>query len=159
MSVVEQIGKAIAAYLDTKRILEIACGCAEFSIMASAKADKVDCIDLDSSRLLPEVGNIKNLSFQTMDAARLMFADESFDTAVVYNAIGHLSSIVEQVTQESMRVLKNGGALIIITNWKLDRAVIFEKAIPYFEAKNIKYDIINKGKTTYVTIIKEEGKA
>lgn len=40
--------------IDGKRVLEPACGCAEFSIAATAHAAEVVCFDLDDQRLNPE---------------------------------------------------------------------------------------------------------
>lgn len=68
--------------------------------------NRVDCIDLDDIRLLENVHDIKNLTFHKMDATSLEFQDEYFDTVVIYNGIGHLSSIIEPVTKEAMRVLR-----------------------------------------------------
>ena len=39
--------------IDGKRVLEPACGCAEFSIAATAHAAEVVCFDLDDQRLNP----------------------------------------------------------------------------------------------------------
>ena len=154
MSIIEQTGKIHDIHLNGKSVLEIGCGCAEFSVMASKKANTVECIDLDNSRLLPEVNGIDNLSFHIMDAANLLFTDESFDTVAIYNAIGHLSAIIEQIIHESIRVLKNGGVFIIMATWKLDKAVIHEKVIPFFQANSVEYELASKGKTLHVVIRK-----
>ena len=50
---VEKVVKQIQSDLEDKTILEVACGCGEFSIAAAKPARKVYCIDLDSQRLLP----------------------------------------------------------------------------------------------------------
>ena len=43
----EQAIKKIQGHIVDKNILEVACGCAEFSIAASKIAKTVICIDLD----------------------------------------------------------------------------------------------------------------
>jgi len=147
MKTVEQVGRLIYEYLNDKYILEIACGSAEFSLMASSIANKIECIDLDDFRLLPEIHLTTNVSFQKMDATKLLFPDESFDTVVTYNAIGHLSSIFEEILNECFRVLRKGGVLCIITSWSLDKTIISDKVVPLFSARNLEYITISKGKT------------
>jgi len=65
---VEHAVKAIEKDITGKKILEAACGCAEFSICAAAEAAAVVCIDLDDGRLLPETAACGNLAFARMDS-------------------------------------------------------------------------------------------
>lgn len=53
--------------IDGKRVLEPACGCAEFSIAATAHAAEVVCFDLDDQRLNPEATHTERLRFEIMD--------------------------------------------------------------------------------------------
>ena len=154
MKTVEQIGMLVSNHINNKHILEIACGSAEFSIMASSKAERIECIDVDASRLLPEAQQKSPITFHVMDATRLLFPDESFDTVIAYNAIGHLSGVLERAIHESIRVLKADGSLLIITNWKLDKSVIIKEALPFLESCDLKYGLKERGKTTIVTVIK-----
>ena len=84
----------------SKRVLEPACGCAEFSIAATAHAAEVVCFDLDDQRLNPEATHTERLRFEIMDATAMHSPDGSFDTVVLYNAIGHLAHIAEPVLWE-----------------------------------------------------------
>ena len=84
----------------SKRVLEPACGCAEFSVAAATHAAEVVCFDLDDKRLDPTVRQILKLRFEIMDATAMRFPDGSFDTVVLYNAIGHLAHIAEPVLWE-----------------------------------------------------------
>lgn len=154
MKIVEHVGKVVAEHFIDKDILEIACGCAEFSIMASSKATMVHCIDLDGFRLLPEAQGIANIRFCKMDATKLSFSDAAFDTVVAYNAIGHLSNVIDKVVAEGMRVLKNGGVFLVLTNWGIDKQVINTKLIPCLEYNNMNYCVETKGKTLCLSLTK-----
>ena len=58
-------------------VLEVACGCAEFSLAAAKHAKQVVCIDLDHKRLDPAVTMRSNIAFLQMDAAQMLLADDS----------------------------------------------------------------------------------
>lgn len=92
-----------------KRVLEVACGCAVFSIAASAMAEQVFCIDLESFRLDKGLKDCPNVTFQRMDATALEYGDGSFDTVVIYNAAAHLESILPQVLFQCRRVVRREG--------------------------------------------------
>lgn len=153
MTRVEKVVKNLHQDLENKSVLEVACGCAEFSIAASKVASHVDCIDLDSFRLRPEITQCANLHFQAMDATAMTFPDGSFNTVVLYNAIGHLEHILESVIQECLRVLRQVGNVYIISSFKLDQAVIRERLLPMLAEKGIKYAVEEK-LFTYVRISK-----
>lgn len=118
---VESVIKAIEKDVADKHILEVACGCAEFSIYASKIARCVECIDLDSIRLRKEIFEHDNITFQVMDARKMQYSDMTFDTIVMYNAIGHLSLIMASVINECKRVLKSDGSILIISSLKMDK--------------------------------------
>jgi len=111
----EQAVELIAPAIAGRRLLEVACGSAEFSLAAAEIAAQVDCIDLDDTRLLPEVSEQENICFRRMDAAAMRFEDESFDTAVLYNAASHLSDALPAVLDECLRVLRPGGLLVFMS--------------------------------------------
>lgn len=108
-----------------KDILEVACGCAEFSVSASKLAKAVHCIDLDNKRLLPDVRNCNNLKFCEMDATAMSYMNDCFDTIIMYNAIGHLQQVMEKTIEECLRVLRTGGKIFIISSFKMDKQVVF----------------------------------
>lgn len=155
MKKIEKIGKMMEKYLLHKHILEVACGCAEFSIMASTIALKVECIDLDDGRLLPQIKYIKNVEFQKMDATKLHYSCDAFDTVILYNSIGHLFDMVNLVIYEGMRVLKTNGTMLIISNWKMDKSIINVDLIPFLESVEIPYSLLSRCNTTYVIIRKQ----
>ena len=101
-----------------KDILEVACGTAEISLVASDYANQIKCIDLVDFRL----GNIdrKNISFEIMDASKMTYADNTFDTIIIYNAFAHIVTQWHYIEKECRRVLKNTGKIILISTWSLD---------------------------------------
>ena len=66
----------LAADIENKNVLEVACGAAGFSVSAARIAHRVDCIDLDDSRLNPMVAQ-SNVCFQIMDACQMEYQDQS----------------------------------------------------------------------------------
>lgn len=104
--------------IENKQILEAACGRAEFTSSASVYAQSVSCIDLDRSKL--SCAKRDNIHFEVMDAARMRFPDETFDTVFLYNALSHVHSQWEMIHGECRRVLKPCSSIYIIATWKMD---------------------------------------
>lgn len=75
MKCVEQAIAHIAENINGKAVLEIACGCAEFSLAAAQTAKSVDGIDLDYPRLPPQARKTEGFKFTVMDATNMTFAD------------------------------------------------------------------------------------
>ena len=107
-----------------KDILEMACGAAEFSCAASVYARSVFCIDLDDRRA--PFAKRGNIYFGMMDAAKMTYPDEAFDTIFLYNALFHVQSQWEQIQKECKRVLKPEGSICIVATWKMDIALMQE---------------------------------
>ena len=107
-----------------KKILEVACGCAELSISAAHHAQSVSCIDIDDSRLSNTLPN--NVCFEVMDASQMSYASSSFDTIILYNAFSHIYSQWDSIKNECMRVLKSSGVIYIVSTWKLDISLMTE---------------------------------
>ena len=133
MKRVEQAIAHIAENINGKAVLEIACGCAEFSLAAAQTAKSVDGIDLDYLRLPPQAHKTEDFAFTIMDATNMTFADGSFDTAVMYNAIGHLGAVLEKVLKECLRVTKPCGAIFVISSFRIDMPIIDEKLLPLLD--------------------------
>lgn len=124
--------------IEGKKVLEVACGRAEFSVCAAELALLVSCMDLDSHRLLPQIEECKNVEFRQMDAVHMQYETASFDTVVLYNAIGHLEEVIEPVVKECRRVVREDGFVYIISSSKLDRQVIEHRLLPLLEREGIK---------------------
>ena len=93
MTRVKQALNRIRDEIEGQTVLEVACGCAEFSIAASEIAKKVNCIDIDLFRLDEEISAYSNVAFDLMDATDMKYEDNAFDTVVIYNAIAHLDTV------------------------------------------------------------------
>ena len=152
MTRVEKVVNKLYSYLASKNILEVACGCGEFSIAASEFAESVHAIDLDTIRLLPKANTISNLHFQIMDAVDMTYEDKSFDTIVMYNAIGHLTEIVEDILAECLRVLKNDGNIFIVSSFSMDKFFIDTTLIPYLREKHIDFEVSEDEIFVYIKV-------
>ena len=91
--------------IESKEVLEVACGAADFSVSAARAANHVSCIDLDACRL-NHLDKQENVTFQIMDAARMSYPDNTFDTVVIYNAFFHIRDQWDEIEKECRRVLK-----------------------------------------------------
>ncbi|HPK14649.1 MAG TPA: class I SAM-dependent methyltransferase [Clostridia bacterium] len=139
MKRVEQAVTHIKNAIDQKTILEVACGCAEFSISASKFAKQVNCIDLEGKRLSPAWETVPNMQFDIMDAANMLFKSNTFDTIIVYNALEHIRYNLENILKECRRVLRHDGNIYIISSYKMDKAIIEEYLIPILKENPIDF--------------------
>lgn len=154
MKRVEFAIKKLQDELQGKYVLEAACGCAEFSINACESAAYIECIDIDEKRLLPEFTRLKNATFCKMDVVEMTYAAESFDTVIMYNAVGHLDYVLERAVDECIRVLKREGCLAVISSNKLDNYVIADKLIPLLQFRKMNYTLTEEKVFTFVRIVK-----
>ena len=136
----------------SKRVLEPACGCAEFSVAAATHAAEVVCFDLDDKRLDPTVRQTLKLRFEIMDATAMRFPDGSFDTVVLYNAIGHLAHIAEPVLRECLRVVNTTGVVWIVSSFRMDKTVIQEMLLPLLDNMELSHSTQEDSVYTYVQI-------
>lgn len=152
MSQVSKVVEKIKDDIAGKKVLEAACGRAEFSVCASRLAEEVFSVDMVSFRLMKEVKECKNLTFEQMDVTAMKYEEQTFDTVVIYNAIAHLDTVIPETLSESKRVLKAGGVVYVISSFKIDKAVIEEKLIPYLEKSGERYTVETDKIYTYVKI-------
>ena len=115
----------IISDIESKDVLEVACGTADFSISAARFASSVSCIDLDDSRLNRQIKQT-NIHFQIMDASKMDYPDNAFDTIVIYNSFFHIRSHWNEIEHECKRVVKHEGVIYIVGTWKLDTNLIEE---------------------------------
>lgn len=115
----------LASDIENKDILEVACGTADFSVSAMRIANRVSCIDLDDSRLNNLVEH-NSVTFQIMDATKMTYADNTFDTIVIYNSFFHIQMQWDEIEKECKRVLKNKGIIYVVGTWKLDTNLMVE---------------------------------
>lgn len=112
--------RELAALLEPlagRRILELGCGRGEFSAWLARGGARVTAVDLGrdlvgAARLLAGASGA-DAGFAVADAARLPFADGSFDLVVGMNVLHHLSEEnLARAVRESHRVLAPGGAAV-----------------------------------------------
>ena len=124
MKKTDTLVKLLTADITNKTVLEVACGAASFSISASVCSNNVYCIDLDAGRLGGEF--TENVHFQMMDASKMDYADNTFDTVVLYNAFTHIQSQWLEIKRECKRVLKTNGVIYVVGTWKMDTYLMME---------------------------------
>lgn len=101
-----------------KDVLDIGCGAGGKSLYYLSKgANKVVGIDVvehykeESEKLANELG-LEGFEFYVQDAAGTDFADSSFDTIIMNDAMEHVAKPME-VLNEMYRILKPGGRLYV----------------------------------------------
>lgn len=134
-----QAARMLSPHLTGRDILEIACGTADFSLAAAETAHSVTAIDLDDCRLSSAARSGGSVCFQRMDAAALSFPDGSFDTAMLYNALGHLTAILPEVLSEALRVLRPGGTLLIYSSFSLDKTAMEKHFLPLLSERGLPF--------------------
>jgi SAM-dependent methyltransferase len=98
--------------------LDVACGAAHASEAVAAHVRQVVGVDLTpallaaGARRLAERG-VRNVLLQEANAARLPFADASFDLVFCRAAIHHFASPEDQV-REMVRVCRPGGRIVLL---------------------------------------------
>ena len=110
--------RRLISEIQSKDILEVACGVGEFTNSASRYARSVSCIDLNSRNL--RLIDHDNIHFQQMDASCMSYPAESFHTVFFYNAFAHVFPQWEAIEKECRRVLKPGGGICVAATWKID---------------------------------------
>ena len=72
----------------------------------------------------------------------MTFPDGSFDTAVLYNALGHLTAILPEVIPEALR---HGGTLIVCSSFSLDKTAMEEKFLPLLKERRLSFSCQEEG--------------
>jgi len=109
-------------------VLELGCGTGLYSETLQKNAEHVMATDLSDEMIASakkKRGALENVEFRKADALNLEFEDETFDTVFMANLI-HIVGNSERVIQESKRVLKKGG-LLIINSFAIDDMRFFNK--------------------------------
>src|SRR5512140_1257113 len=106
----------IPAELRSGRILDIGCGSYPYFLAHTAFKEK---FAVDQLRMLPETAAQNQVEFYTLnlnETPRLPFANEYFDAVTLLAVVEHLNpDSMAVLFQESCRVLKTGGLLILTT--------------------------------------------
>jgi len=110
--------KDILARLPGGRVLDIATGSGQFInflLEGLPACDEIIGIDTNEKAAAAFAENFKehpSIRFMKMDAAKMNFADASFDTVSISNSLHHMPDL-EPVLSEMKRVLKPGGHFIV----------------------------------------------
>ena len=157
MREIERIVEDLKDRFLEKRVLEIACGNADFSLAVSKHANSVFGIDVSLARVARRNSDEipDNVRFQEMNATQLYFETGSFDAVVSYNAMGHLVDVLEDCISEMIRVLKKGGCLVFIATWKMDRKLIPDIKDLITRTHKIRNSVEIVNKTYYALIWKK----
>lgn len=150
MKITDKVINLIKYDVADKDVLEVACGRADLSVALSSVARFVNCIDLVDFRLDPDIVNCNNVQFSVMDATDMKFNDDSFDTAVIYNAAYHVKEVFDKIVAECFRVVRGGGSLYVVSSFSIDRAVIEDEIIPLLNGIGAQFTV-NRDKT-FITV-------
>lgn len=123
-----------------KEVLEVACGSGMGLGYLAKTAKSVTGGDIDENNLSfarKHYHNREKISVLFLDAHKLPFPDESFDTVILFEAIYYLEN-PEKFIEESQRVLRKNGTLIIGTvNREWNDFHISPYAKKYFSTKEL----------------------
>ena len=114
--------------VDLGNVLELGCGTGLYTETLQKVGDHVVATDLSDEMIAfakEKRGELENVEFRKADALNLEFNDETFDTVFMANLI-HIVGNAKKVIQESKRVLKKGG-LLIINSFAIDDMSFFNK--------------------------------
>ena len=108
--------------------LELGCGTGLYTETLQKVAKHVVATDFSDEMIglaKQKRGHLENVEFLKADALNLEFNNETFDTVFMANLI-HIIGNAERVIQESKRVLKSGG-LLIINSFAIEDMSFFNK--------------------------------
>lgn len=130
----------VSHLIEGKKVLEIGCGNGDGSIVMAKKGFEVVGIDLSESGIkqaseIAKKENVQsNTNFFIMDATRLSFPDNSFDSIVIPEVLEHIRSS-RKLLEEAVRVVRNGGRIIIsipdglLVPWEGHLRVFFKETL------------------------------
>lgn len=111
---------SIEAVKDWNRVLDVACGTADFSLQLAKKGVK-NVVGIDLSEKMLEIGDKKVkkeklqecIKLQLGDCKQIQFPDCSFDAVTVAFGVRNFACRTDSL-REMLRVLKLGGHLVIL---------------------------------------------
>jgi ubiquinone/menaquinone biosynthesis C-methylase UbiE len=109
---------AAAALTGSERVLDVGCGAGHVTIGLAAQARELVAIDLtdamlDQTRAQVVAKGFTNVRVESADAAKLPYADASFDIAVSRYAAHHFADPLSCL-REVFRVVKPGGRWLLV---------------------------------------------
>lgn len=137
-------------------VLELGCGTGLYTDTLQKIAKNVVATDFSEKMIefaKQKRGNLRNVKFMQANALNLEFDEESFDTVFMANLI-HIIGNSEKAIQESKRMLKKGG-LLIIASFDIEGMNFFNRivmVIRYLKAFGKPSKEATKEKTTQKSI-------
>ncbi len=117
----EEIDKIIKDELSKLKnlgnVLEFGCGNGNYTKAISSASENILATDISSEMIevaSKKLENYKNIKTQVLDCYKTEFEDKSYDTIFMANLI-HVVQDPKKVIDESYRLLKDNGKLIIIS--------------------------------------------
>jgi ABC-2 type transport system ATP-binding protein len=98
-------------------LIEFGCGTGRFTATIAGKCKNMFATDLSDSLLntaKKRLHDFPNVTVQKEDCMETSFSSKAFDTVFMANLI-HVVDSPNGVLEESFRILKNGGTIIIVT--------------------------------------------
>ena len=112
----EKLLEKLLAFVPDKtgKVLDVACGTGGTTRYLSRyyRPEDITAINVSEKQLETARGNAPGCTFLWMDATRLQFEDESFDSIICVEAAFHFNTR-EQFLRQSYRVLRPGGWLVL----------------------------------------------
>ena len=152
-----------------KRILDLCCGTADWTIMLGSQFPLARVSGMDFSQEMLKIGQAKvgqsgleNVELLAGDAMDLTFLDNSFDVVTIGFGLRNVPD-ANKVLQEIYRVLKPGGQLVCLEAFKVETPVIrigwqlyFNKIMPMmgkvFVSKKNEYQYLDDSVNKFVSI-------
>ncbi len=104
--------------LDGKSILDVGCGIGQYSVFFALKGAIVTAFDIspvgiEQARKLAKVNGVEETChFEVANASSMPYADETYDM-IIYHEVLHHAIKYPRVREETLRVLKPGGRVVI----------------------------------------------
>lgn len=94
------------------RVLELACGTGQLTFLLADKVKSWEATDFSEQMICEAKKRYRDpdIHFQTMDATKIAFEENTFDAVVIANAL-HIMPDPDAALKEIHRVLKPGGLL------------------------------------------------
>jgi demethylmenaquinone methyltransferase/2-methoxy-6-polyprenyl-1,4-benzoquinol methylase len=116
---------------NVSKLLEIAIGTAENSILLAKQNPNINIVGIDLSMEMLKIAqnriyneNINNIELKKMDAMNIEFDDQTFDYIVISLLLHEISeNNANIILSECLKVLKNNGKLYII-EWEEPNSII-----------------------------------
>lgn len=152
-----------------KRILDLCCGTADWTIMLGKKFPLARVSGMDFSQEMLKIGQSKvgqsgleNVELLAGDAMNLTFLDNSFDVVTIGFGLRNVPD-ANAVLKEIYRVLKPGGQIVCLEAYKVETPVIrlgwkvyFDKLMPMmgklFASKKNEYQYLDDSVNKFVSI-------